>query len=355
MNVDYLIIGQGMAGTMLSYFLLQKNKKILVIDESSPSSSSNVSAGAFNPVTGRRMVKTWKADQLLPFAERSYHEMEEMLHLTFHHKKDIFKVFTSIKEQNDLIAKSASPEMANYLSMEADDNWITPFVNSPLGGAKVTGSGHIEIATLIEKFREYLQNESLLVEEKFSFEDLIVSKEQVAWKDHKAQRILFCEGHHAVTNPYFKWLPFVLTKGELLTIRIPGFPEDRIIKCGISILPMGDGLFRAGATYNWDQLDETPSEEGRQDLVEKLDKALKVPYEIVAHKAGIRPTVRDRRPFVGMHPVHSNVGIFNGIGTKAIMLSPYFSHQFVESLEEDKTLDKEVSIKRYYSYFYDRK
>src|SRR5215216_4051699 len=72
MEFDYIIIGQGICGTFLSWNLLKAGKKILVIDESQQFSSSKVASGIINPVTGRRVVTTWMIDKLLPFAWNAY-------------------------------------------------------------------------------------------------------------------------------------------------------------------------------------------------------------------------------------------------------------------------------------------
>ncbi len=79
MQVDYLIIGQGIAGTFLSYYLEKENRSFFVIDNNKPSAASRIAAGIINPVTGRRLVKTWMIDELLPFIHREYNELGKAL------------------------------------------------------------------------------------------------------------------------------------------------------------------------------------------------------------------------------------------------------------------------------------
>src|SRR5687768_15763029 len=93
MNVDCLIIGQGICGTFLSWYLEQYGKSILVIDDNHRSSSSRVAAGLINPITGRRMVKTWLIDILLPFCEQEYNRLGEELKITGISKKSIIDFF----------------------------------------------------------------------------------------------------------------------------------------------------------------------------------------------------------------------------------------------------------------------
>ena len=82
MYVDYLIVGQGIAGTFLSYYLIRAGKKVIVIDEYNPATASRVASGIINPVTGRRVVTTWMIDELLPFAQNAYSEIGAFLNCT---------------------------------------------------------------------------------------------------------------------------------------------------------------------------------------------------------------------------------------------------------------------------------
>ena len=74
---------------------------------------------------------------------------------------------------------------------------------------------------------------------------------------------------------------------------------------------------------------------------------LKVPFEITNQQAGIRPTVNDRRPLIGLHPEHPQLAVFNGMGTKGVMLAPFFADQFANFLESATPIDKEVDIARF--------
>jgi glycine/D-amino acid oxidase-like deaminating enzyme len=73
---------------------------------------------------------------------------------------------------------------------------------------------------------------------------------------------------------------------------------------------------------------------------------LKMPFEVVDHLAAIRPTVRDRKPYLGSHTLHENIHIFNGLGAKGSSIGPYFASHFADWLNGETELDKEVNIKR---------
>ena len=71
-------------------------------------------------------------------------------------------------------------------------------------------------------------------------------------------------------------------------------------------------------------------------------------YEVLEHFAGVRPTVKDRRPLVGLHPNHPNMYILNGLGTRGVMLGPFLAHQLFNYIENNIPLDEEINIDRIY-------
>ncbi|MBP6403894.1 MAG: FAD-binding oxidoreductase, partial [Bacteroidia bacterium] len=86
-----------------------------------------------------------------------------------------------------------------------------------------------------------------------------------------------------------------------------------------------------------------------QKLTEQLDEILKVPYRVISQKAGVRPTVKDRRPLLGLHPQHPGVYVFNGLGTKGVSLGPFFASHFVNYLEDETDLSEEVNVQRFWT------
>jgi glycine/D-amino acid oxidase-like deaminating enzyme len=348
MEVDYLIVGQGIAGSMLTHFLLQDQKNVVCVDDSKHYASSLVAAGLFNPITGRRIVKTWKADVLLPFAKKTYTELERLLKIQCYHEKNILKIFTSIKEQNDWYAKSSMPEFEKYIASNTPLDSKNKNIPCPFGSFEITQSGYVDLPLFLSRYKHYLEENECMINSPFLYSDLILTENGIQWKEIKAKKIIFCEGHNAVQNPFFKDLPFVLTKGELLSIYSKDLQLQKLVSKGIFILPLGEDKYKLGATYSWSDLSQDTTASARISLLEKLEKTISCPYEVIDHQAGIRPTVKDRRPFIGLHPQHSAIGIFNGMGTKGASLSPYFAQHFAAVLNNKEKLDPEVDIQRFY-------
>jgi len=333
---------------LLAQFLLQENQKILVIDSYNPSSASNIASGITNPVTGRKFVKTWLADQILPFADKTYKALELFFGRKFFHPLLIVRVFDSVKAQNDWSVRCASEEYQPYLNRDSVTYLDSKKVKNDFGGFEISGGSRLEADTFLSLFRDFLLNENLLLEKNFSYEMLHLEADSVFYGDIEARKIIFCEGAASIENPFFKFLPFQLAKGECLIARIKNFYPDRMISSEVFIMPLSaTDEYYIGATHDWNFDDDKPSEKGRNELIGNLSAILRSEYEVLAQKAAIRPTVKDRRPFIGFHPEFSSVGIFNGLGTKGISLAPFFAKHFTEHLVHQKPLMKEVDIKRF--------
>ena len=340
MKVNYLIVGQGIAGTMMAYSLLEAGKTVCVIDSGLPSASS-VAAGLFNPVTGRRFVKSWMIEKLLPHADAVYTGLERLLNIKLLYRKPIVRILNG-DEEKVVYDRSLTSENQNYI-----EGFYGSSSENQYAYCEIKQGGYVDTYSLIHSFRTYLLNQSCFRLEEFDFDNLIVNADGIQWKDIEADEIIFCEGYKAVKNPYFPNLPFNLAKGEILTLKIPGLNEDKILMAGAYLVPLGNDIFKLGSTYEWIDLLPEPTTDGREMLIQKLKAITTLPFEILDHEAGIRPTVKNRRPMLGRHSIYPNLSILNGMGTKGVLLAPYFGAQLCEHLVNGEGIDKEVDVRQY--------
>jgi glycine oxidase len=365
---DYIVVGQGIAGSVLAYFLRKNGQKVLIIDQYTEGilPSSKIAAGVINPITGRRFVKSWRIDELLPSAKRTYQELEKVLNIPIWYDRRIIRTLRDTEEENNFLLRRTYPDYREYCGEttnsphEFDVNF-SPIVPSSFNKfyafAETKNGVQVNLPLLVAQFRTYfIENQSLL-SHSFSNDDLTIGENFVSYKNIKAKKIIFADGAAGAVNPYFSWLPFNLDKGELLLVRIPNLNLTDIFKNKISIVPLHDventegsnfeNLYWVGATNAWNFDNDSPTEANKQLIVNELHEILNCPFEVVAHQAAVRPTVRDRRPFIGLHPKFPSLGIFNGFGTKGASLVPFFAEHFVDSLLNHTTLEKEVDISRF--------
>jgi glycine/D-amino acid oxidase-like deaminating enzyme len=346
MLVDYLIIGQGISGTWLSYYLQKEKKSFVVIDNNFRNSPSRIAAGIINPVTGRRHVTVWMAEEILPFAWNAYNEMGKDLGITAISPKNIIDFFPS--PQMRLSFLDRINEDNTYVSNYPEQNHFMQSFNYEFGCGEIMPVYMAQLDALLPAWRQQLRSKDQLLEEEFEIKELKVSKDKIQYKDLTASAIIFCDGNSSLNNPYFNLLPFAPNKGEVLLVEIPGLTADLIYKKGLMLAPLTTpGLWWVGSNYAWEFDHEDPTKEFRDKTEQQLNEWLKLPFKIVEHLSGIRPATLERRPFVGLHPLHPNMGILNGMGTKGCSLAPFFANQFVNHLLYHNPITAEADIKRF--------
>lgn len=345
MKLDYIIVGLGLAGMAFAEELLAAEKTFVVYEDDSQTSSL-VAGGVYNPLILKRFTPVWNAKQQLEVALPFYQKLEKKFNLNFDKKFIIKKVFKSIEDQNNWFAATDNPKLIDYLDPKIE-HIKREGILADFGFGNVNHAGRIDTKKLVETYREYLKKEHKIKFEKFNHEQIKFHENHLEYKGVSTNRIVFCEGFGMTKNLFFNYLPLNEVKGELIIIKAPELKIDFLIKSTLFILPLGNDLYKVGATFNWSDKTSNPSEEGRQELIEKLKKVINVPYQIVEQTAGIRPTVRDRRPLIGKHPAFPNLAILNGLGTRGVMIAPTMAKQLFNNLESNHELDKDTDIKRF--------
>lgn len=345
MEAEYLIIGQGIAGTMLSFAMQKAGISFILMDDPIKSSSSKVASGIINPVTGRRIVKTWMIDELLISSFAAYRELESTLGIQCLKECPVLDFFPTA--QMRLAFTDRIAEVSEYLFLPDDENDWLPYLNYDLGYGIIRPSYLVDMSGLLAAYRKKLSEDGVLIEASFAEEQLTISDDGVTYRDISASRLIFCDGAAGSSSKYFRRLPFALNKGEALIVEIPGISAENILKKGISIVPWKDGLFWIGSSHEWNYAEDGPTAVFRERTLTQLKSFCKLPYRLVDHLSGIRPATLERRPFVGFHPNYPQIGIFNGLGTKGCSLAPHFASEFVRSLQTGMALMPDVDVRRF--------
>lgn len=345
-EVDYIVVGCGLAGIAFCEELINSQKTFVVIDDRSQLSSV-VAAGLYNPIVLKRFNEVWKANEQLELALPFYQRLEQKLNVSLDTNIAIYRRFASIEEQNDWFAACDKPNFDKYLSTDLVKNTNASVV-APFGFGKVLQTGRIDTSVLLSHYKAYLKEASLYVSGTFNYQNLEIHHNSFRYDTISTRHLVFAEGFGMMKNPFFKMLPLNEAKGEVIIIKAPDLKiMDYIPKSSIFVVPLGDDLYSVGATYNWDDKTNNTTEAARLELVSKLKELITCDYEIVDQKAGIRPTVNDRRPLVGEHPDHKNMYILNGLGTRGVMVSPYVAKALYDHIEYQMPLDKEIDINRF--------
>jgi glycine/D-amino acid oxidase-like deaminating enzyme len=346
--IDYIIVGSGLAGIAFSEKALQNNKSIFVFNNQSQN-SSRIAGGLYNPVILKRFSEVWKANDQLELLYPFYKNLEQKLGVKLDYKLPLLRKFYSIEEQNNWFIASDKPNLNKFLSVDLiATKW--DFIPAPFYFGEVLYSGYVDTSVLVMSYKAYLIQQNAYEEETFDYSKLIINSEFIQYKNIKAKHIVFAEGFGLIYNPLFNKLPLDGTKGELLLIKAPNLNLDVILKSSVFVLPIGNDLYKVGATYNWEDKTNIPTEAAKIELIHNLKELINCEFEIIEHHAGVRPTVKDRRPLVGTHPIHKNIHVLNGLGTRGVMLAPAMANDLFNLIENKIPLDKNIDITRIKSF-----
>jgi glycine oxidase len=344
--IDLLIVGQGLAGSALAVRALQRGLRILVVDDPTANRSSSVAAGLFNPITGRKMSRTWLADELFPALHDYYPDVERLTDKRFFYPMPMYRPFISVEEQNEWMGVSAEPAYSQYIETVYTRPAFGSAVNDPYGGIVIKGAGYLNTRVYLDSVAGLLREHDAYEQGWFDADALELAPDGVKYRQWTARKVVFCQGVQNEFNPWFRHLPVRPLKGEFLSIQCE-CPSDVILNRGVYVVPAGMGRWRVGATYNRHDKTEAPTAEARAELLEKLEQLLRLPYQPGEQQWGFRPTTPDRRPLLGAHPEYPALIFFNGLGTKGVSMAPYFSQVLIRWLESEGRIAEETDISRF--------
>jgi glycine oxidase len=342
--VEYLIVGQGLAGSMLGWELYKRGISFHVVGSSYLPSSTNVAAGLINTVNFRTVKTDWMANEFVPFAISTYSEIEN-----YFNRKLLFTTHS-----HKLINKDARSQWQHAISFGIVDDSIG-FVEDfqPTGfreshTALILKSAFVKGQEMMTVLADFFRAKGCYTEAKMDYSNILWGASAATVLGIKAKKVVFCEGANAINNPWFGHAGLTPNKGELIEVYVPKLLLDNLVRGDVFVLPLGGGFFKVGATYSHSFSNNEPSQEALAYLTGKLGGMLNVPFQVVRHYAGMRPAVRDRKPIMGKHPQKKGMFIFNGLGSKGFVQAPYWANHFVDWLEgRIPNLDPKVNVSRF--------
>ena len=338
-----LVIGQGIAGSILAWTFQQRGVQVHVADGNLAGASSIAAAGIINPVTGKRFVKSWRLDAFFPKAQATYQAIEQELNIRVWSEQPIVRLLATPEESNDWATRCALPDYAEHLTESAGAADWAGLIKPGFRYGVIRRAARVNFPLLMAATRQKAISEGRFLEKNIEYD-------AVETFTREFDGVVFCEGYRGQTNPYFPNLAWQIAKGEALLIRFLQEPVPfigQMLKKTMTLVPVGENLFWAGGSYQWHYPDLLPSEGEKAFILQHLMDMLAAPFETVDHWAGVRPTVKDRRPLLGRSSIHPKVFIFNGLGTKGALLAPFWAEHFTDFLLDGKPLEKEVDIQRF--------
>ncbi len=343
--LDYLVIGLGLAGISFCEQLERYGKSYRVISDHSQTSSF-VAGGIYNPVNINRFSLVWEADEQLRTAVPFYTALERKLAIPLHEKTPILRRISSVLEQeqwnkafeNIALRTILAPGFSSYRNR----NLLAPF-----GYVEVRGTGRVNTKALLKAYAEYLRQGGQLQTDTFHPDLLQIDSNSFSYGSVRAAHLVFATGFGLRENPWFDYLPLTGNKGEYIIVRAPELQEKNIIKGPVFCIPMGGDLYRIGATYDREDKTRHPTAKAKSELRQKLEEFLTCKYTVEDQVTGIRPTVADHRPLVGVHPSIARMYVLNGLGSRGVMTAPYAAKILYDHIASSTPVPPEMDLARF--------
>lgn len=342
---DVIIVGSGISGCALAWQWLMAGKTVFMISNVAATSSS-VAAGVYNPTVLKRFTPIWNAQEQLDIMIPFYKAVEQELDFNFMHETPILRRLHDAGEAKTWERKALRDDLKDFMSPYVLNKNVDG-IHANAGYGIVNPSGWCDTVAYMFHTINYLKAQDAFVQETLDHTMLQLHENHVSYKELNANRIIFAEGMSLLNNPFYNHLPLQGNKGELLIVRIPNFKLEAIIKSSVFLMHYKDDLFWVGATYDRDDLELIATQNARNYLISRLETFLTVPYEIVNHKVGLRPTTTDRRPFIGTSDGYKRHYVFNGMGSRAVLLAPWAAQQLYKYMYNGQALNREVDISRF--------
>ena len=350
MKVDFLIIGQGLAGSTLAIELMKRGRTVLVVDRQDGSGSTRVAAGLVTPLTGKGMNPAWRQELYLPKAKAFYRALEKESCRRFYHNTPVIRLFNSKKEKERWQRKAG--EQARWAH---DAGEIEGPFHHQHGSIVMPDGAWLDTLAFLHVVQDRLMDAGAWREEEFAEQDVAFDQGKVRWKDVVAGKIILCQGAYGLAgvegyDGWFSGIAHRSAKGEILSVWVDGLDDSKRYHGNGWLAPREGGMWKAGANYDWKNLDFIPTEQGKAEVLEKLAGWIdlgrdgEVPIEVIEHEAGVRPIIRNSMPLVGFHPEMPQVGFFNGLGSKGSLMAPAVAEHFAAHLCGECELDKELSL-----------
>ncbi len=349
---DCLIVGRGLAGSLLAWRLIRRGQRVAVLDDGLRTAASRVAAGLVNPLPGLRFNPSPWVFEWLEAADRLYDELARAAGRPFFHPQPMLRLFRSPEQRRFHDRLTTRRELAPLLGPAFGPGGAGPAIHAPHGGFRQCRTGHLDLPALLDFLGRWLGEAATLREGTADWRTLERTPRGWRLAGIEARHLVCCEGYRAQENPWFAHLPFAPDKGEFLVLT-PGEEAGALPRAIVNgaywLLPHADGRYRLGATHDHHLLDMTPTPEGRHRLEKGLEGLLHHPeiLQPVDHQAGVRPATADRRPFLGTHPKTSRLHLFNGFGAHGSLSIPWFSQRMADWLLDGRPLPEAADLRRF--------
>jgi glycine/D-amino acid oxidase-like deaminating enzyme len=349
-----LIIGAGIAGSTLAMELDAHGHSVTLFDNQFEHSSSRVAAGLLNPIVPKGVRKTWQCHNIFPHVFDYYQGWANTLNADFIHKYRFLNIHANPNETSEWNKRMMDTENADWLSTAnlGGHELLQPHTSATW----VHQCGRLNVSLFLDSVKTYFQDKNRFIQGDFNHKALVINDSSFNYpvnapseSNNSFDCIVFCEGIGILNNPYFNHLFFDPTGGDILTVYIPELKDQQcIIKQKQWLLPAGEPhTYLLGSNFHKNNLSTDPMESDAAYLLQRAREITQCEVTLIKHQRGVRPTVQNRRPYLGSHSEHKNMYVFNGLGAKGSSLCSWLSPMMANHIHSQGALNEEVDISRF--------
>ncbi len=342
MSEKWLIIGQGLAGSVLALQCQHQGIEFEIWNDEMQYCSSKYAAGLWNPVSFKRITAPEHIHDLLHHCTTFFERSNEILESTSFHHSPIHRIFPDAQYGRDWDMKSILTKYEHLLGTPEEK---LPLWQQTFQSGRVLSSGWLNVPKFLENTRKHFQK---------SKQYLNLGKNEIAERlaneeaEKTYSRIIFCTGLAALPEVFHN-IRIIPNKGHVLAIKTDQTIPQHIVHYGNFAIPTDNHRLRVGSSYEWEKSDTTVDNNIVDELTKKLREHLPIALNVESVQVGLRPTVIDRNPIIGTLPQQPQYGIFNGLGTKGVLQAPLMAHYLIEYLTKGAEIPKGFSIQRFYN------
>lgn len=337
-DADIIIVGHGLAGATLALALIARGVRVTVIDDEAHTGASRVAAGLMTPVTGGKLKPQPGFDRLMANAATLYEGVANNAERPLLIRRPALRLLSTPRE----LAAWASADAALLSKLVPFGGQLPPPVRPADIATLMPDAARLDVAAFLDAVRAQLVDNAAWRSGRVHPRDVAVAAEDIRIESLgvRARRLVFCRGYADHDNAFFPALTWRAAKGQILTVRCDALDDRFTIHAnGLWLTPLTPGRFLVGATYEWDTLDETPTDEGRDRLLERLHAVVDADVGVESQAAAVRPIVAGRMPVVGASASHPNVFLFNGLGSKGALFAPSVADELAAHVIDGRTID----------------
>lgn len=338
---DTIIAGQGLAGTTLAWHLREMGQRVLLVDPAEKVTSSKIAAGLMTPITGQRIALSWRVAEFLPKATKFYQSIEALTGTSFFHQRRAVRLFSKEDEIQRWAKRQQEQEFQQFLSLPQPAPLVDSSRFASSGEGFEMNAAQLDVANYLAASRRVFDAEGMVETAELDWTtDVQLSNDTASWRNHTASKIISCEGFAASKNPHFQWIRYKAAKGEILTVKFEQPLPPRCIHRGLWMAPTLDPcIWRIGSTYEWSELNQTPTGAGRENIESRLRDLVTIRWQVIDHSAAVRPIIHESKAMLGLHPAKPSLGYFNGLGSKGSLHAPWYAAMLASHLVSGTELE----------------